>query len=321
MADYADAKVLFDRGILFRELGEITKNAPKLRPLWGNYFFRQAVTTAIGDPGVSKTTFTYEMLTRITEGKSFLNIVPTEEVIAVELDYESGDSLIAVRSDRLGISEDKHFKNLRIFNYGEFSVEILVPLLKEFHKQFPFNLLVIDNQLTAFNTHDENDNAEASTKIKLVRKLAIELDCAIVVFHHPSKANQDGTRKGSGAFAWSRHADICLNFNATTEEGVVEIDIVKNRIVEDKTPLYYRLMGEGKFDISDAPTGSKRTATQIDNVQRCILEQHGQWERGELVKVVEKITGESTSLIDKGLRTLKYSGRIKNPIWGRYNVP
>ena len=261
------------------------------------------------------------MLTHITEGKSFLGIPPSEKVKALELDFESADALIGLRYDRLEIKKGKEFDNFQIFNLGQYSFELLVPFIKKFHKQFPFNLLIIDNMLTAFDTFDENDNAEAKKKVKLVRSLSIELDCATVVFHHPSKANQTGTRKGSGAFAWSRHADICLNYNTTTEEGVVEIEVAKNRWAEDKIPLYFKLEGDGRFSASDAPIGLTTSTAPIEKVQICILKQHGQWSRGELVKVVEGISGEKLSLIDKALRRLVGGGRIKNPKYGRYIIP
>ncbi len=273
-----------DNGTLFRTIKTISNSAKDPCPLWSNYFFRQAVTVEVGDPGIGKTTFDYSLLTALSLGKSFLGITPPAPIKSLYMDFESADSLVKIREKRMNVDGD--FPDFMIMNWAEYSYENLeefLPIIKE--KAFDFDMLFVDNMLTAFDTSDENDNAEAKKKVKKMRILAEKLNISIVILHHPSKANAAGTRKGSGAFAWARHGDILLNFNETSDPDIIEIETAKNRWAEDKISMYIKKCGDCVFELTKEPNKNiTLVATDLENAKRYVLEFDGVHTRREILE-------------------------------------
>lgn len=278
-----ELEALLKEGKLLRTIKTISAGASDPCPIWSNFFFKQAVTVQIGDPGIGKTTFDYSLLTTISKGEPFLNIKPVKEVKSLYLDFESSDSLVKIREKR--IDSDDEFPNFQIMNYSEYSYENLeefIPIIKK--EYFDFDMLFIDNMLTAFDTADENDNAEAKKKVKKMRIMAQQLDVSISILHHPSKANAPGTRKGSGAFAWSRHGDILLNFNLTEDSDVFEIETAKNRWAETHESLYIRKCGDCVFQLTPEPNGIITPETDLGKAKQIILSFVGKHKRREIIQ-------------------------------------
>jgi hypothetical protein len=135
----------------------------------------------------------------------------------------------------------------------------LPELVESLSKTIPLmavGLIIIDNQSTAFNTHDENESTEAKREMQKVRQLLQRTDCAGILFHHPGKANSEGLNKGRGSYARVAHADIVLNLDSYKYQGeeYIMLTTAKNRMVLDRQDLCY-VKKEGNFVRTEPPEG------------------------------------------------------------------
>jgi hypothetical protein len=257
----------------------------------------------------------------------FLNIKPHDNkpVKVLVVDFESEEGLGRQKYDQMGEGfPDDNFRS--IFEQEQYidspkMIEDLVVI----HKTFPFDIMFIDNQGTAFPVRDENDNAEAIRHIKILRKLAFLFNCGIVVYHHPSKSNNEGLRKGSGAFAWVRYCDISANMNEFDPMNhMVQIEYTKNRYVENAEDVNFQKMGDSMFErkiIMDMGTPKSKFATDL--VKEFILTLHGQWQRKEIVDKCRSKFDYSEELYIKTLGKLIKDEFVKKveDKYGYYEIP
>jgi hypothetical protein len=303
---------------LFRPIDEICRSAPPLEPLWGFMLFKKAITSIVGAPGVCKTTFGYGLGFDLTSSKPFLDIMPEEPVKVLYMDFESADSLIKSRKSLISESPMPHFI---VYNLVDYYIPQVASEVVQFCKAAKINLVFIDNQSVAFNTRDENDNAEAIKQMVILRKIANASGASLVIFHHTSKGNLPGTRKGTGAYARARLADICINLEVPDEGSpdVVRLEVVKNRLIDEKVLWYFKKKG-GKFIFCDPPLGvfGKQTNTQIYKVQTAVLDAlngKGEIKFGELTSVMES-KGFSANWTDHAVRRLLQQSRVSRPRYG-----
>lgn len=307
---------------LFRTLGQIRKTAKPLEPLWGFLLYKKAITSIIGDPGIAKTTMCYSLATALCRGISFLDIYPEEPINAVYMDFESSDSLVMSRSNLI-LAKVKDIPNFYVYNVVDYFLPTIAHVLVQFCSDKKINLLVIDNQSFAFNTRDENDNAEAIRQMKILRQVTNACNTATVIVHHTSKANLPGTRKGSGAYARARLADICINADIPNEDykDILQFEVVKNRMIDEKV-LWYVKKEKGTFTITNPPLGvsGQSTNTSIYKAQKEILETmdgHDSLKFREIVDMLKSI-GIDEHTVNNALHRLVQQGRLVRPKYGCY---
>ena len=309
----------FEPKKLFRSLDQIRKDAPPLEPLWGYFLFQKAVTSIVGDPGVCKTTWGYGLGTALCQGKPFLDVPVEEAINLLYMDFESADALVKSRAGL--VLGDLTLPNFIIYNIADFYLPQVADVTLKYCKENKIRLVFVDNQSMAFNTRDENDNAEAIRQMRFLRSFAVAGDFALVSFHHTSKANLPGTRKGSGAYARARLADVCINLEAPSEDNpdIIRLEVSKNRFVDEKV-LWYFEKTEGKFIFAEPPMGipGKPTNTLIYKAQQNILtfmQILTAYETKELVGRIA-VNGISPDVVDKALRRLLQQGRVARPRYG-----
>lgn len=127
-------------------------------------------------------------------------------------------------------------------------------------------LLVLDNLVDVFGG-DQNTPALAKQFIGMIRGLAIEFDCAVVILSHPSLSGMSSGSGTAGTTAWSNSVRSRLYLRRCNEKDEVEID-PSRRILESKKANY-------------APTG-----TQIDV----------RWDRGRFVALDSLDMGDLDAL-------------------------
>ena len=308
---------------LFRTLETIRRNAKPLEPLWGFLLYKKAITSIIGDPGVCKTTMGYGLATSLCLGKSFLSLVPEEPIKALYLDFESSDSLIVSRANLI-LSDATAVPNFYIYNIVDYYLPHIASIAIKFCNEKGINLIIVDNQSMAFSTRDENDNAEAIKQMKLIRSFTNACNASTIVFHHTSKANLTGTRKGSGAFARARLADICVNIDLPDEEqspDIIRFAVAKNRMVDEKV-LWYFTKKDGKFTFCEPPLSSsgQPTNTILYKAQEEILDLiNGDkiYKHSELINLLKTKSIDENS-INNALYRLTQQGRLIKPKYGYY---
>lgn len=307
---------------LFRTLATIRKNAKPLEPLWGFLLYKKAITSIIGDPGVCKTTMGYGLSTSLCLGQPFLGISPEELIRALYLDFESSDSLIVSRANLI-LSDVVDVPNFYIYNIVDYYLPHIAQKAIKFCNEKGINLVLVDNQSMAFNTRDENDNAEAIKQMKFIRSFTNACNASTIVFHHTSKANLSGTRKGSGAFARARLADICINLEVPDEEQpeIIRFTLVKNRLIDEKV-LWYFKKEEGKFIFCEPPLSAsgQPTNTALYKAQQEILStvnSDKEYKHSELVTLLSA-KGIDNATVGNALKRLLQQGRLVKPRYGYY---
>lgn len=308
---------------LFRLVAKIKREAPPVEPLWGNFLFKKGITLVVGDPGVCKTTFGYGLCGALCMGEPFLEIVPEEQVKVLYMDWESADSLIAARMNLVFGDKEPAF---HVYNSVDWFFPQIMDLASTFCREKRINLVIIDNQTTAFSTRDENDNSEAAKQMRYVRKFANMVNCAILLFHHTSKANLLGTRKGTGAFARARLADVCLNIVIPDENNkdIIKLEMVKNRQTDEEKVDWFIKRTEGKFEFIDLPAGvigGERPNTEIYKVCVEVINVLSNGVNPEGIRFQELVQEMSTkgyneSWVDNAVRRLIKQNRVWRPKYG-----
>lgn len=319
----------FKPGELFRLIDEVITHAPPLEPLWGDFLFKKTVTSIVGDPGICKTTMGYGLAGAGCLGQPFIGINFVEPTVVLYMDFESADSLVASRASL--VFGDTKIPNFYIYNALDYYLKQVAKPVIDFCQGHNVNLLFIDNQTAAFNTRDENDNSEAASQMRFIRQITQACNTATVIFHHTSKANLPGVRKGTGAFARARLADICINLDYPEEdnEDLVSFQVAKNRLVGEK-PFWYLKKEGGQFVIIDPPLGvigKPAGDTKIYKAQEELLDimRNNNTPSGKGVKFETLVDAMqerdfSESWTDHALRRLVLQNRIWKPGYGYYAI-
>lgn len=225
---------------------------------------------------VHNTTFNYTLIDSLIHKRPFLDIDGCKEIKGIRvlyLDLESSDSLIKSRRAMLDLEDSDQFLKCNLPN-------VVLPELEHYIDRFikdtgPLHIIFVDPLRMAFNTRDENDNAEASKQMKILRYWCEKFNCSVVIVHHSSKADMSGTRKGSGAYARTSLADIVWNFEQLGEgysRDLFKFYIPKNRCVDDDLVMCIR-KDAGSFKRVDFPMGYQffgNNGTQVYNLQKRI---------------------------------------------------
>jgi len=316
---------LAKEGKLFEPIDK-TESAPNLEPIWGNWLFRNTIVEQVGEPGISKTTFNYAFASALLNSKPFLNVNGLHPKLAyiLYIDLESDDTLIKARRHLLGLQNNPYFLKCNQPNVTLYELE---PHIDRLIKNKPISIIFIDPLRSAFSTHDENDNAEASQQMKYLRYLTQKWHCAIILVHHSSKAELGGTRKGSGAYARVALADICWNFEKLGDEYPPELFkfyIPKSRQIQDDLCLCIKREG-GSFEEVEFPVGYavRESGTRIYSLQQAIdivMQDKHKRKPQEILEQVNAATGKeyTRQALFKALTALIQLGVIKKTGYGEY---
>lgn len=307
----------YQSGNLFRPLDNVRDEAPPLIPLWGDFLFRSGITWVCGDPGVCKTTWGYGLGMALCCKQPFLGIEAEEDVSLLYADFESSDALIGSRARMISKNSTPNFY---IFNHSEYTLPDIAVTAIHFVRQNGINLLMVDNQSFAFDTHDENDNPEAIRQLKFVRQLTVECNMATLVFHHSNKANAKGTRKGSGAFARARAVDVMVNLDDIGQD-TIRMSVVKNRFTGAHPEFFFK-KAEGQFIFCDPPTGytgagnNTYTYQVIKRVQQILAD----GEEHRYKDILDAMTDEGfpPDIVQYAVKKLGRENRVMRPRYGYY---
>jgi replicative DNA helicase len=96
--------------------------------------------------------------------------------------------------------------------------------LMEVGKKHKADLIVIDTVGSAFELHNENDNAEVTRRVmNPLKKMARELNCAVIFCHHIGKATEtqtgEGAYKGRGGSAFGALSRVVFTIEKDQKHG------------------------------------------------------------------------------------------------------
>ncbi len=213
----------------------------------------EAIIQVNAEPGVGKTTLFYNLCLYGAMGKEWLGIPFSKTIKSLYIDVETPKRK---RKHKLrAICEEEALPK-------DFYLLDWLDLKEDFHKLLSlckrerYDVVVLDTQSRIFGMERENDNSEANQLMGLLRKLANETGCCIVLIHHTTKGDDSkGVYRGRGASAVAGAVDIVVNMECLDDE-VIKITVPKNRIVGTNPVLYLKKAGEDRFEPYTPPEGS-----------------------------------------------------------------
>lgn len=270
----------YNRGVLFKPLDSV-KSAQVPEALWGNWIVRDTILLQSGVGGVSKTTFNFSMLLNLQRNGEYLDIPGVAGLKVLYFDFEGSDSITKARLNLIGELEREH-----PFFYV---CNKLVPLtsLEKYVERFMNeywkpDIFVFDPFSLALEMENENDNVEATNKMKYMRDCMRKWNASFIITDHSSKADVWGVGNARGAGAKGNLADIVWSYHPVPLQfghDMFVLEISKNRELSDGFCQCIQKQ-EGDFVPVEEPEGFDKTTHKTAGIATFIM--------GQRIEVVMK---------------------------------
>ena len=112
-------------------------------------------------------------------------------------------------------------------------------------------LLIVDPFSSVMGLDNENDNAEVSRVMDLVRKEFIKRDITVILIHHPSKGDGDGKNlRGAGDILGKCDVHLCLEVENEMEK-IIRVSYQKLRVADRSKVSDFRIRLAGDSGLQD----------------------------------------------------------------------
>lgn len=222
-----------------------------LTPLWGPFIYKGSVILLNGRTGVGKSTFLYSLFVSAAMGQSFAGIPFDRPLKVIYSDLETPFYLRQLKLQR--ICDGDGPDNLLFVPRELASFQNNLKAYKEMVLDEHADILGLDTISEAFNTKDENDNAEAIRQFCMVRDFSLDTGCAVIAVHHTGRSTQNETDvfAGRGASARADKVDLVLNLFPLKEDSDILCLAIggKDKIAGNDSKLYLRKAGNDSFEV------------------------------------------------------------------------
>jgi hypothetical protein len=299
--------------------------APELRhiqpppSIWADVLYPKCITQLNSEPGAGKSTLAYNICGLGAAGQPFLGIPFSKRLKSLYVDLETPDFLVRHKIELIsgGLPPDLHV--LDNLDLREDFRELLRLCRDE-----KYDLVVLDTQSRALAMEKENDNAEANYMAGLLKQIARETGCAILMIHHSTKSDEGkAVYRGRGASAIAGAVDVVVNVDVLTDD-TLRMSVEKNRIQQSSAKLYIRKAGEDRFEPCESRENREEPGFAIYRVQDAIVElltkSSAPLRTGEIAQAVRGAEGVDERTIFRALGRLAQAGKIQKPRKGYYEV-
>lgn len=146
-------------------------------------------------------------------------------------------------------------------------------------KAFGADLVIIDTAASAFELHDENNNAEVTRRVmNPLKKLAREVNCAVIFSHHIGKANEtqtgEGAYRGRGASAFGALSRTIFTLERDSKKGPEYVVLSCAKIKgQPFTPALMKLNHETRwFELCDEKPEAKPRPPNAQEIAAFVAE-------------------------------------------------
>lgn len=288
---------------------------------WADIVYPGCLIQLNAVPGIGKSTFAYNICALGALGKPFLEIEFLRPIKSLYVDLETPRQLRANKIKLIAGELPKDFQILDSLELrGDFTE--LMTLCKE----EKYDLVVLDTQSRVLAMEQENDNSEANSLAKLLRRLSNETGCAILLIHHSTKG--EGGRavyRGRGASAIAGAVDVVLNMQSLSDD-TVKLSVDKHRIQGSRPDLIIRKCGEDRFEqaSTEHTEGASETGFEIFTVQERILEllrdQKAPLKTKDIVQDSQYELNVNRRMVERALSGLAQAGKVHRIKLGYYSL-
>jgi len=231
---------------------------------------RNTITLWTGPDGDGKTFLGQMMALAVSRGEIFLGMrCPPSPVLY--LDLENPGYVVQERMQALVADGDRP-ADLRLWGTWleidqqppHVGSELLLTICKETRP-----LLIVD-PFRYFHQAEENDSTAMSGVMQYLRACAA-YGCAVVILHHPAKA-EGSTGRGSSAIRGA--CDLAFLHTLDRESGLITFKVDKNRLGASRTITIRADFEEAKFELAEAPYITRRN-DELDRVEQVIKDNPG----------------------------------------------
>ncbi len=244
----------------------MTMEIPPIDYLVDGMISRGTITLWTGTDGTAKTFLAQKMAVAVATGADFLGR-RCQQARVLYCDYENPS--FAVR-ERLDLMAGGPIAGLKVWGTWlqhqppQIGSELLLTIAKEARP-----LIVLDPFRYAHGA-EENDSTEMSAVMQQLTYCKAA-GCAVVLLHHPAKA-EGSTGRGSSAIRSA--CDVALLQEMSDETGLITLRCVKNRFGERSICTVRPDYEVGAFEVTDSPEFTKRSA-EMEKLQQLISETPG----------------------------------------------
>lgn len=213
-----------------------------------------------GKPGSYKTFFTFWLGMRVSAGLPLFD--ECDEPYFCKIDGEQPMGKVPT----LFIEEEntkqlmKHRAHgMKVFEVGDiyymidegfkFTDERWREAIKETITQKGIKLLILDPFSSVMGLNNENDNAEVSKIMDIVRKEFVNMGLSVILIHHPSKGDGDGLNlRGAGDILGKCDVHLSLEVNDSPDK-IIKVRYQKLRVedISKVSDFNMRLTGDSDF--------------------------------------------------------------------------
>ena len=271
-----------------------------------------------GAPGSYKTFFAMRMAVALSEGRMIFNSAKDEDMVSLEhlippaptnvllIEEEMNAIQIQDRLKRMALTQPSSAQFHLHFSSG-FKIKESMGNLKVFCLKNKIKLVIMDPFSSVLGANDENDNAEVSKTLDLLRHEIIdntEINASVVLIHHPAKSANGGTFSVRGAGDMFGKADHVLKFELKEETSSTKITCIKSRISEvGKIPIItvaFKKQITGRFEVELSEVISKMDDQRKEDKVGDIIEQLRQTFRSRDNLATQKDILEASGLTRTG---------------------
>jgi DNA-binding transcriptional ArsR family regulator len=298
-----------------RDLADI----PPPPSLWADIIYPGCIVQLNSEPGAGKSTLAYNICALGACGKPFLDIAFSKRLKSLYVDLETPRFLRKNKIELIcgELPEDFYIVDgielRKDFNY-----------LLRLCKRGRYDLLVLDTQSRVLAMEKENDNSEANYLAGLLRRIANEAGCAILLIHHSTKGEEGkAVYRGRGASAIAGAVDVVVNLDVLGDD-VLKLSVVKHRIQGSNPRLLLRKAGEDRFEPCPDQGGADEPGFAIYQAQDAVIALLSQslvpLRTGEIAEAVEKELGVNRKTLNRALSRLAQAGKIRKSKKGYYEI-
>jgi hypothetical protein len=250
-------------------------NKPVQDPRWvvRGVLPRGSLVILAGEAGAGKTSLCYHLAMCVAAGLPFLNTYPTEPTQVLYIDEENGPKDSERYWSRvwrgLGMPDHARFVDRLVFEHFSLNDSNWAETLKKLALEVRPGVIFIDTATPALHVVEENDNAEASRKIQLLRvvqALADNETTAVILKHEKVRDDVTHRRTIRGAKTWLGQVDIVMYH--TLGRGGRDKNGLRNTFLEADKPRAFGL--DHKIKLIPSWTQQEEPKGLILNAQRVV---------------------------------------------------